>query len=251
METLLNKTNDFFNECYKTSWMRGNDFDISYRQIQPIKYIGNMAYLYIKYDRPQTTREFFERYTSDKTELISVGKHGLTEQEWLKLAKQYYSYSTPKYNIPFEYYCQNLLYRQFYQTIEGHKKEEMILNYINKQYPSFTASTVDGVTDLEYGVDIEVKSNDNPIFYIQVKPITFLFGNTKKDLIQDRKNLFDKNNKLDNKVYIVYYKHNDNNDIELMTNNNNKILFNTNKFIKENGFSFFDIYDTNYTWKKL
>lgn len=250
METLLNKPIDFFNDCYKTSWMRGIDFDNSYRLIQPTKIIGNMAYLYIKYDKPQTTKEFYVRYISDNLSSEKIGCNGKSEKDWLNLVKIYYQNSSAKYDIPFEYYCQNLLYRQFYQTIEGHKKEYTILNYINQQYPSFTASTVDGITDLEYGVDIEVKSKDKPVFYIQVKPITFLFGNSNKDLIQDRKNLIKKNNKIDNKVYVVYYRKNGN-DIEWMTTKSNKILFDVNAFIKDNGSSTFNNFKENYTWKKI
>lgn len=245
-------TNTFFDECKQTKWMEGKDFKYAYRPFNKTDKVGNMAYLYSKYGRPTTTKEFYEKYISDTTSDEPLNQKGRSEEELLKFAEEYksnYEAITTNTSIPLETFYKNLVFHFFTQTITGHNAEETLTRAINEKFENYTAKAVDYVLDTKYGVDVEVTRNDGHKFYLQVKPISFIIGkNPSKDLKQDREAVIYKRDKtlkeLGCETYYVFYRKN--NDKLEWLKKNNKITSKIKDILDNNGNSVFNY--GNYKW---
>lgn len=253
METVT-ITNTFFDECKETKWMEGWKFKTAYRPFNRTAKVGNMAYLYSKYDRPTTTKEFYEKYISDTTDNVSLEKKGRTEEELIKFAEEYkqnYEAITKDTSIPLDTFYKNLVFHFFTQTITGHQAEEELTKIINEKYDGYTASPVDYILDTKYGIDIEVNGDNGNKFFLQVKPISFIVGkNPSEDLKKDREALIYKRcealKDYGYNTYYVFYKKKDDGHLEWLVRNK-KITHTLNQILDNNGNSIFT-YD-NTTWK--
>lgn len=179
-----------------TKWMGTPDFKAAYRPFNNTYLVGNMAYLYSKYGRPTSTLDFYQQYVSDTTDDAPLNQRGRSEDELLEFARTYkanYENATGDLSVPLDKYYDNLCYHLFTETIRGHAAEEELINAINKNSNVFKAEGVDYLMDTLYGVDIKVTTAEGKIFYVQVKPVSFIRGkNPDKDLLVDRKALLDK-----------------------------------------------------------
>lgn len=177
---------NFFTECEQTKWMNDWAFKEAYRPFSNPTLVGNMAYLYNKYDRPSTTQEFYERYITDTTVDVPPHERGRSEEDLMNLAEQYKDNYKGNISYPSDLFYKNLVYHLFAQTINGHQAEEEFMNTINARSTKYKVTPVDYVLDTKYGVDLQVTKGDET-FYVQIKPISFIAGkNPSKDLRQDR-----------------------------------------------------------------
>ena len=170
---LLNK-NQVSRKIYRNSCSHSN-------------FIGNYTTLYQKL-KPTDYLDFYQKelkYAEENHDL-PIRERGLTYEEFYLLAYKYKILVENSTNIKYDIdvYFYSIICHAIVETFIGQKKEEIIIESINRK--GFTASKVDGDKDTKYGVDIEVSGNGQH-FYIQVKPITFFksnFPDTHTDRIE-------------------------------------------------------------------
>ncbi len=97
-----------------------------------------------------------------------------------------YRASTGMEHLPLSLFYDNIVCHNFVETFEGCKKElEVIRPLKDNGFKPLPSTDED---DWKYGADIIAEKN-KIIHFIQVKPISFLFG-MRKDCIDDRRKIF-------------------------------------------------------------
>lgn len=242
---------NFFSECEQTDWMEDWNFKKAYRQFNSPTLVGNMSYLYNKYDRPSTTREFYERYISDTTADVPPQERGRSEEELMRFAEQYKNNYDSNVSYPVDLFYKNLVYHFFTQTINGHQAEEEFMNTVNARSTTYKVTAVDYMLDTKYGVDLCVTKGDET-FYVQIKPISFIAGkNPSESLRQDRMSCYRKRKAIldDYGCNTKYAFYRDNNGHREWLIRGGKILSELEDVLDKNGNSLYR-YDTS-KWKEF
>ncbi len=239
-ELTINDT--FFNECEQTKWMSSPNFRSAASPVTRPFTAGNMTYLYYKYNRPKTTKDFYQRYISDLDEReTNTSKKGRTEEYLWSLAETYRKNCDT--SIPTETYYKNLVYRLFTQTINGHQAEEAFMNLYNEKSETIHFEGADFLLDTGYGVDL-VGTKGDLTFYVQIKPYSFIASNSPDwSLHRDRLYMIDKRKKAlndyGNETYYAFYRKREDGSLEWMVKNN-KLANKLEAILDNNGNSIFN-----------
>lgn len=102
-----------------------------------------------------------------------------------KLAIEYRSY-VKREDLPLQLFYDIIVCHNFVETYNGHIKELEVIRALTKAEFKILNSTDED--DWKYGADIIAEKN-GIIYFIQVKPISFLFS-IKDDCVRDRKKVF-------------------------------------------------------------
>lgn len=228
-----------WDECISTSWMTSS-CNMGFWKINGRKNIGDLSYLYQKY-QPKDYQDFYDKYTSDTTG-DKPEHHGRTEEELRKIAQNYKLYANS--TLDDDMFFKNLLWHIIVQTYEGHKQEQVLIEYMN-QY-ELNASSCNPDMDAVYGTDIEATYN-NKKFYVQVKPITFFYGNNNQSLLNDRINAIKKYNKTiadyNAITYYVIYEKGKDGEIKWWYNEKGKLFNKLSDLIAPTGITKFNKYN--------
>lgn len=188
-----------FNDVSSTSWMT-KDFNRYWYRLNNRENVGDMTYLYNKY-QPTSYEDFYVKYTTD-----TVGEnpkwHGRSEEELDEIAKRYQELSN-RYDVNLSTFKNNIIWHTIVQTFDGHKKELELKQYLNSL--GHDVRGVDPELDAKYGVDLAFYKGGQLRFYIQVKPYTFILGNSNWSLINDRKLALQKGRQLQVPTYFAFY----------------------------------------------
>lgn len=95
--------------------------------------------------------------------------------------------------------CYNALKDLICGTINGFIAEDKVKEVIEKR----GNKVVHASPELDAnGVDLIVNNR----YYVQVKPVTFFYGNSNQGLLQDRQKMLNQAKKLDKPLYVMVYK---------------------------------------------
>lgn len=232
--------------------------------------IGTSTYLFQKY-KPTSIEDFLYKYINDPSPIFDNNKcvgdlyYGRNIEQLNVLA--YHLYNDIKSNDITQDMCLDIIINHsIIETYIGQKAEHYIINLI-KQQNKFNAEQTYGFLDSQCGVDIIIKNkiNNKPIFFLQIKPNTFLKNTIhNKQLILDKIELFNKQNNLNkylnennittiynNIFFLIYnaYQLKYNNKL-LWLNINNKTKFTLNEIINNNGYTIINV-DNNNNYKTI
>lgn len=220
---------DYDSAVSTASWMNTNDYYNAYYQVKSRTLVGDLSYLYKKYS-PTSPEDFYNKYINDTySKDGDVRHHGRTQKQLMDIARRYQNISATGDELKFFY--DNLVYHYFIQTYEGHKHEQEIMEYLKSKGKECKTTNPDD--DAELGLDLEID-----IAFIQVKPITFFYGNRNESLINDRLLAIEKYGKAMKKynkptVFAIYNKVG--NQIFWLKNKNGGILHKIENLIDDEG----------------
>lgn len=187
----------FFNTHYNRQW----------KTIAGRPYLGSCSYLFMKY-KPVSYDDFLQKYledydTENYDELTCRGdKHkGRSEEQLINLAKKYLKLCNND-KVTLEMCLDDIVNHAIIETFDGHQAELVLINLING-LPDFYAQSCEDDMDASYGVDVVVRRKENNKIsnFIQVKPISTFLGDKNRSLVEDRKNFFNKQEKLN--IYLT------------------------------------------------
>lgn len=149
--------------------------------------LGTMMYIYHTF-KPNTLEEFYLAYIQNDKGNDDY-RRGRSVVELMTIAKMYQNIANiPNDTLTTEQYYRNIIYHSIVQTWDGVKHEREAMKYI--QSLGIQCDIVDDKLDVDYGVDIDTKK-----YFIQIKPITFLYGHNNQSLNADRNAQWMKNTK--------------------------------------------------------
>lgn len=165
--------------------------------------VGSCSYLFKKLS-PRSYQDFANKYTEyyDKTFNLSACKgkihYGRSVEQLYVLAKHYYDEINDS-SITLDQCFDDLVNHIIIETYDGHKVESFLCNLILRNDNLSVNSEIDE-TDAIFGIDITIRNKkiNRVISYIQVKPDTTFIGDSNLSLMEDRRNFFQKQEKLNN-----------------------------------------------------
>ena len=196
------------------------------------KNFGTVSYLYKKYECPNNYQDFYNCYTAD-TIGDDVKTIGRTENYLQHQAELLSINSQQPLTTCFDFIIKKL----FIDTLDGQKKEIEVKELLeNKGYqvkePTYIQDTQEGIDKLVY-------KDDKLFCLIQVKPLSFFCGNSKSDLINDRKLAVEKEKLCIEKYKVpVFYLIYNNRTKKWVTNNKGNKAHLLKTLINENGISY-------------
>ena len=190
---------------------------------------GCVTYLYKKYGCPETLEDFYNLYCCD-SDGENPKEHGRSEDYIYQWAEMLSEYVNADVQTVYNY----ILYKLFYVTIKGCKKELLAKELLeSKGYTALTPSLED---DAQLGIDLKVYSGETHLFNLQVKPDTFFKSNTNQGLIRDRKIALKKDLRAKQRYNVeTYYLIYSNATGGFICNQKGKHLFKLSRLINENG----------------
>jgi hypothetical protein len=195
-------------------------------------FLGNCTDLYYLL-MPTDYLDFYEkelRYAENNQHLPII-RRGLTYREFYDLAVKFKTLAEEATSLRYDLsaYFYALVCHAIIETFNGQKVEELVMSLLKRR--GYDVQKVNGDKDANYGLDIAVNGITRE-FYIQVKPITFFFGN-KEHIHRDRIGLCRKREnilemeKIDT-YYLIYENNGHIDDLKLVSKDNGKILFKIN-----------------------
>lgn len=217
-------------ELRATAFMT-KDHNYAWYRINNRKTIGDMMYLLNKY-KPTSIEDFYTKYTNDYECDGNPQHRGRTLEEIEQIAIKYKSLSGD--DIPLETYIKNILWHTIVQTWDGYSRECDLQGY--GALRGYELRKTNNEDDATLGVDFEVRINDNLKCFIQLKPETFLKGNSNKSLINDRRLAILKVEKVKEiynvPTYYVFYRQDGTYKYDT---NNHKICYRLNDLVNADG----------------
>lgn len=207
----------------------------SFGKLNGRKTIGSCTYLYKKYGCPKTYQEFYEKYTTDKDN----GNHskdirycGRTEIELKRIADRFKKMVGDE-SIDNQVFEDYLVKKIIIDTLDGHQKElELYEILYNEGYEIREPSPTE---DSELGIDGFAYKDGELEFIMQIKPISFFYGNKNYYLLKDRQYAVEKAEKCEYKYgvdvrYFIY-----NSKLKKWCKNGNSLYFDINEIINQDG----------------
>lgn len=163
--------------------------------------IGSCSYLFQKL-APKTAQEFMNKYIEsakgvpfDYNRLVGDTHAGRTIEQLEKLAFEYCREIGDE-NITVEMCFDDIINHTIIETFDGHQAELHIIKVLEDK-GCIVKNEID-FFDADCNVDITIKDKETNknIHYIQIKPISTFLGDNNPSLLSDRKNFFDKQDKL-------------------------------------------------------
>lgn len=193
---------------------------------------GTLTYLYKKYDCPSSYQDFYDCYTADTKgdDVRTIGR----SEDYLQHQAELLS---NKSNQPLTTCYDFIVKKLFIDTLDGLKKETEVKELlVNKGYqvkePTY-------IQDIEEGIDKLVYKDDKLFCLIQIKPLSFFCGNSKADLIKDRKLAVQKEKKCIEKYKVpVFYLIYNNRTKKWVTNEKGNKAHLLKTLINEHGISY-------------
>lgn len=184
--------------------------DIWRGNFAPSNNIGNCTYLW-RLHLPKDAEDFYNKYikyAEDNTDLKTKYR-GLTYEELYKLAERYKKTCDSVGTIPqFDLwvYFYDALTHIIVETNIGRQKELIFRKWLTQK--GFDCSEIDADLDTRYGIDIRAIRDDGRVFFLQVKPYSFIASH-RYDVLRDRKKACKKyvetKNKFGLKTHFVVY----------------------------------------------
>lgn len=216
-------------ELRETAYMT-KDHNYQWYKINNRTEIGDMMYLLTKY-KPTSIEDFYNKYTNDTIDDGNPQHRGRTLDEIEKIAIKYKALSGD--DIPLDTYIKNILWHTVVQTWDGYSRECDLQAY--GALRGYELRKTNNEDDATLGVDFEVRVKDKLKCFIQLKPETFIKGNSNKSLINDRRLAILKQDKVkqiyDVPTYYVFYK----NDNTYLSTDSNKICWQLEKLVNTDG----------------
>lgn len=229
-----------------------------WKSISGRPFVGNCSYLYAKL-KPTSYQDFFDKYVLfinpkyEGTKLKKSQFYGRTIEDLTRLA-EYYQEQANDSNFTLEEYFDDIVCHVIIETFDGHQAEKELMKILTDY--NFEVEETEGDMDAQFGVDLIVRKNGEVKEYIQVKPIS-TFVRTNASLVEDRRNFYMKQIKLDEYaekhvtdlkkrdiIYMLYdYQHLISTGEVLWYYKDNKVKFHLNELTNTKGVSLVTIDD--------
>lgn len=204
--------------------------------------IGDCSNLFQRL-RPTDYYDFYLKYTKDGEETVHNREefkyYGRTEDEIEEVAKKYMKECGDN-SYTLEEYVKNVYMHTIIETFDGQRKEEDINQVLVDL--GYTYEKPKDNEDSRFGIDFKVFKDNNIVFVLQIKPISFFTGTHNRSLIEDRIGAFEKQSLVQSKykvpTYFMVYKADDNGCVSWLCENG-KMCFELSRLCnQENGFPY-------------
>jgi hypothetical protein len=217
-------------ECYTKLW---RDKYASRRSVGPCQEIARNT-------NAENYEEFFNAYLEYANSHLdeSISRRGCTLDELEMVAYNWMMESGNPYELDFPTFYYGVVMHVIIETLMGKVKEKEVMDAFIKK--GFTIEESDTDEDAIMGIDFKVLHDGKIRYLVQVKPASFVLGH-KIDLIQDRRNVYNKHafghDKYPDTPYLYFFYNSKEGGKWLFDSVNKKYSFKYEDLVRPNGYA--------------